>query len=892
VIALTGLLLLAFILLVFVVCLRVSAMSLPATRGARVAIGLIAALLLAMLMRPEEEIEIGEDPGVYFNAAASFARHDALAFQDPAFARIPAVDRILFKYGHAGFMLTKDNSLWSRDISMQETRAHFYPGYSLLLALPMKAGFPYGAFWVSIALAILTGLLVTMLCRLLTASATGGWIGFFLYFLNPVIIWNARCLRAEWPASFLALAGIVLWQSGMEKEGRGRFGVGLLSGFALTTAGLFHATALYVLLPALVVAFFLSRGTRFWAGWWAGAVAGILLVVGQWAFIADPYYFWPRVQAVLVEPWFIGAGCAALLSAVALRWAWQRCCLRFPGVAGRVGSVAGWLAALSVVAVVAYSLRHRTELGQLPGLPAWSVAYISLTDFEGVARVISRVWFAFSLLGLFFLGTGRGEQGRTGRLLLLLLGPASMTIGWVFNYMFETRRMLTFLAPLLTLASLAGIFGVTRLAGWMLQRWLPDSLVLKRWVVAGLPWVMALMLLLAGVRGRLHLYTTWNDQGAYRFYREVAERVKKEGDFLLAEYTQMAAPVERLSELPLLPVSWGYRSQEEYRRVEEVWRRLVAQSPEERFLFISPFAGAALPGLEMEPLFTHTLETKKLGRARRTVPMEVQDRTLTLHVSRVLPPAERRGDIDYVRLMDGGNLGLAGQANFMHNRDIAMQGVPARSEAGGVHEIAISRPGRAGILCAFVAAPEGVDEIDLMEGWRFMRFGDRWGVVRLPVDHAVGEGLVISLSSAGSVYLTDLFLLPDDGGVAIRQPLEGAVMDFTLSDVHSQWLRASASVALPVAGEGGHLMLLATHGRDGEEEVGLRVSDRGEEGEVTGTTIASGWRWYMIPMPAGSDEHSGMAWHDLEVTPAWNPGLSNFPEDLGLRVAVMGSLSE
>lgn len=848
---------------------------------------LLVGLSSLVLFRPDEEVNSGEDAGGYWNAALSYAQRGFPNFVDPALMRLPPDERLLFRYGHQGFGITKDAAVWAMDGHMSQIGPKFYPGYSLLLSLAPAAGFPYAAFWVSPVLALLCGILIARLAVRLTGQPHAGWMAYLLYILNPVIFWNARCLRAEWPASFLALAGIVLWLNEEAKGGRGRGYAGLLSGLSLAAAGLFHATALYVLLPALALAFFMTTRSRFWVGWWAGTVMGVLLVVGQWAFIADPYFFWPRVRQLFGLSWFLPAGVIAVLFAAGLRWSGGRIGRRFPAWAMRTGTAAGLLAALAIVAVVVYSLRHRTDLGHLPGLPEWSVAYISLTDFEGLARVISRGWFAFSLLGLFFLGTGSGERGRTGRLLLLLLGPASMTIGWVFNYMFETRRMLTFLVPLITLASVAGIFGLTRLAGFMLQRLIPEDLPIKRWVVAGMPWALAVLLLLSGVRGRWHLYTTWNDQGAFGFYREVSERVKAEGDFLLAEYTQMAAPVERLSGLPLLPVSWGYRSPEEYRQVEKVWRRLVTESPEERFLFISPFAGAALPGLELEPLFTRTLETRKLSRARRTVPMEVQDRTLTMHVSRVLPPGKRRGDIDYVRLMDGGNLGLSGQANFMHSRDVEMKGVPARRGAGDAREVDIFRPGRAGTLFVMVAAPDGVSAGRLAEGWRFTPVGERWAVVRIPVDGAMGDPEVVSLSSKGVVYLTDVFLLPEESSEAVRLELPGSAVEFTLSGVHSQWLRARAAAALPAGGgDGGQLMLLATHGRDDVEEVGLRVGQRDAEVEAAVETIVPGWRWYLMPNASAGAE--GMAWHDFEVTPAWNPGLSSFPEDLGLRVAVIG----
>jgi hypothetical protein len=216
-----------------------------------------------------------------------------------------------------------------------------------------------------------------------------------------------------------------------------------------------------------------------------------------------------------------------------------------------------------------------------------------------------------------------------------------------------------------------------------------------------------------------------------------------------------------------------------------------------------------------------------------------------------------------------------------------MQGVPARAGAGDLQEIEISPPGLAGTLVAMVAASDGLDGIILFDGWHYARLGAQWVMVRIPVDQTSNEPLVVSLSSAGSVYLTDLFMLPGDGAVPLPLLLTDPLVDFSLSSVHSQWLRASASVALPLAGEGGYLMMLATHGRDNIGQVELTVSARERDYAAAEATIREGWRWSIIPLPEGGEEAVGMIWHDLEVRPAWNPGLSNFPEDLGIRVAVM-----
>jgi hypothetical protein len=69
--------------------------------------------------------------------------------------------------------------------------------------------------------------------------------------------------------------------------------------------------------------------------------------------------------------------------------------------------------------------------------------------------------------------------------------------------------------------------------------------------------------------------------------------------------------------------------------------------------------------------------------------------------------------------------------------------------------------------------------------------------------------------------------------------------------------------------------------------VELTVSAGDREHTAAEATIREGWRWSIIPLPEGGKEAVGMIWHDLEVTPAWNPGLSNFPEDLGIRVAAL-----
>lgn len=208
--------------------------------------------------------------------------------------------------------------------------------------------------------------------------------------------------------------------------------------------------------------------------------------------------------------------------------------------------------------------------------------------------IFSRAWFGAALAGLVVLCVRPGPAGRLGRRLFILLGPASLLIGWVDNYMFETRRMVTVLAPLFVLSTTVLLFSLGNWLAGRISRLRPRRRKFSRMIGSGLPCLLAAALLAGAGRGRFQLYATWNNRSTYRFYRSLAGEVREAGDFLTAEYTQTAAPLERLARRPLLPIAWGYRSEDEYRQAERVLRRLVRNDPERRYLLISPFSGAAV----------------------------------------------------------------------------------------------------------------------------------------------------------------------------------------------------------------------------------------------------------------------------------------------------------
>lgn len=884
--------------LLVVACLTRSGFNGPSRTRDKLILSAVALGLGLFLLRPDEEIEAGEDPGIYIHAAMAYARNDAFSFDDPALARLEPSACALFRYGHKHFLLTKNHALWAKGDSPARVGASFYPGYSLLLAVPVALGFPYAALWVSPLLAVMTGLLVAGLARRLTNNPRIIGPAFALYLLNPIVAWNARCLRAEWPAAFMIMAALTLWSAFRWEPRRARAGTGLLAGFALGGATLFHPTALYAVVPAVFLALFQTERKPFWAGWWLGLLAGLSALGVQLIAVTDRYGV--LANFVLSEDRGLYGGALAVMAVAAygLRKGSMRLMRGRKAEGERLARVLGCCAVLLALGVVAYAWRYRGDDGRIPGLPPWTVNYASLTDFEGLARMISRTWMILSLFGLLLLGAGGGEPGRLGRRVLLVLGPAALINGWVINYMFETRRMLTFLAPLITLSSVAALAFLAEAAGRAADRFRPARETRGRRLRQGALWAMTALLLLSAAHGRSRLYTTWNRRGTFDFYRRLSERARTEGDFILAEYTQVATPVESLSGLPTLPLAWGYRSSEEYREAEAVWQRLVRERPEERFLLLSPFAGSVIPGTVMEPLFSTSLETIVMGRARRRIPDGPHPSRRTLYVSRIRAPGEEAKQPIVMRQMDGSRLGLSGEATLMIGRDMELSGVPVPGfdEEGLLLRIPDGAP--PGRLYLFLATAAHREPSPLRCSWgettglvtNSVTVGDRWTIAILDrPERAITEPRLHAYAG-GDVFLTDAFYVPEKGGEPTRLSPDATRRPWILADTDSQWMRASSSVALP-SGESDRLIaLLATHGREDRAAVELSVKPAGGQGSGPMTRLLPGWHWYLLPLVRQAPAAEGVTAFDMDVVPPWNPGLSGFPDDLGLRLAVMGTL--
>jgi hypothetical protein len=432
---------------------------------------------------------------------------------------------------------------------------------------------------------------------------------------------------------------------------------------------------------------------------------------------------------------------------------------------------------------------------------------------------------------------------------------------------------------------------VGRIVRWGMERYLNarHGLMIERFVmVAGVG-----LCLVAGVRGRMPLYQTWNHRGMYRFYRNISETVREQGDVLLATYTQTAVPVERLSGLPLLPVAWRYRSEAEFRLAELVFQRLVQEHPDTRFLFLTPFQGAALPGLALERIADWQLHTECLVRARHAVPDRIVDINRMLSLYRVHSTMPESPSFPYVRVLDGDRFGIKGDANLMQNRIMQLEGAKVSAGGLGLGAMLPSEVGPEDRLLLFLANPKGDGSA---VGWELKRpdgtvaihehqISDRWSTVMIAGADLSNSALIPKAHA--EIYLTDAYLLHAD---APPLRLDNHKPEpFKMTGVDSQWLRANGSIALPVDQEQRFLYLQATADRDidgGRVELTVTpVADATDAVPGVSVPVATGWQWLVLPLHGTGD--GCFAWYDVRVDPPWNSGIRGFPENLGLRIATV-----
>jgi len=816
-------------------------------------LALLSSVLL--LLRPDEELEAGEDPSVYVHVGLRLFREGRFTFSDPALAEVPEAYQSAFRYGHAAFRSTKDVSFWARGEDPSEVGIWFQPAPSLLLGLPAAWFGPYAAFLVSPLIAMACGLLLAALCRRLFHSDPVGWMAYALYLLHPVILWNARTVRAEWGAAWLSLSALCIWWQGITRDEKGTALQGALSGLALGCALLFHMTVSYVLLPMLFCSAMRTRMRPFWWAWWGGVSFGVLMLVLQTLFVTDPYW----IKPMLVDP---DRNLLVLLGLV-LFVILAMCC-RFLGHSAVAPSLTRWIVWVLppfLGAALLYIALFLTERGTLPLLPDWSAAYISLTDVRGVGRVMNPLLALLSLWGLWEVWRRHADA----RWLILVWLPAALCIGWMHMYMFETRRMIAFLIPLMLLGTLSALR--------LLQSWLEIRGRSEWWLSLGLLVLVALPLW-----QRQALITTWNNRGSYAFYREIAKEVE-DGDVLMGEYTQTLVPVASLADLPSLPFSWEYRDDGERDLAETYARMLLQTDPDKTVYWLSPFPGATIPGLGLKALGEYHFKRPQLQRGRHAIPHTALRHPRRLYLSQLLPASHPEAtQAELVREVNGSRFGIRGTAEVLSRSQIRMQGLnfpkgeSLKLEAGR-YQIFLAHPG----------GRKGSSLLEESDSFRSVGLGSYFECIHVHTDEA------ISLQFRRSLFVTDLYEL--SGSELKALPLPGELQLFELGPLNPQWMRAESMLALPQQEQGTRIWTLAAAGRDLGES-GLNVDLETRNGmRLAEMQLSSGWSWQAVDLPPQATADGRAEWLKLRCE-AYDPENPDFSQDLGFLLHLVYIPSE
>lgn len=823
------------------------------------AVVLLAILTMVglLLFRPQENIYGGEDPGSYLNSAFTYARTQQLFHEDPMLAQAPVADRTLFLYGHHGFGITKDAVLWMRHIDPPVVGPWFQPAYPLMMSAVVTLAPDYAALWVAPLFGLLTALMLGLLAFQLTGERWAGPAAALLYVLNPVIVWNARCPRPEMAASFFVFAGLF---SGVKalRERKPLWAVG--AGLCLSIAPLLHITAwMPLLLFALAswLGWALGRGLFRWMLF--SAAPGLLLFVGQTYFITDCYnigrFMTPSILGVVT----VGGILLCLMAECSCR-AIQRRGEKWPRIA--LVRVAGRLAGALWVLGMVFLLFNRGGESHLPFLPAWTANYISLTDLDGVFLLIPPVVCAAALGGWLILLWGQPTTERVWMAVVLILGVCG--IGWVRNFMFETRRMATLLVPFITIGLACLPFVLFR-ARPVIARWAALLVVV---VTAG--WY---------AYGRLPLYTTWDMRGTCGYYRELAKTMESSwAPMVFGDYTRHAAPLEHMFGLPLLSLDANRRTAEEVERAHEIWRDLIGSNDLEYAWYFSPYPNPVSRTLAFERIPTEPLHTEVLPREHKRLPDGPRDKTVQHYLYRVKPGTERTvTDFPFTRVPDRQNLG------WKHFANIRVRPKKVRGHQLGVHtelNLQSQTPSREFLLFLLapresanlkVSVPEKGAEI------KTVRLRPQWSMARITCSAPVNE-LQVTLDDADGLLLTDTLALAARRAWTVAVVADRPMEERTLDTEVARWARADAGMLLPMPSGDSYVLMFADVQRDECADVTLTL-----DASSAAQTAKPGWQWLAFKL--NHAQPAGTRWIGLNINPSYNPGLAEFPDDLGILIS-------
>lgn len=843
-----------------------------------------------LLFRPHEVILGGQDPGVYLNTAAAFARHNSIFSKDEMLAQVPVEDRTFFLFGHRGYGFTKDSCLAIRNFNTAEVGPRFPPLFAVFLSVPARLADPGWMLYVVPLIALFAAVAMGVLGRLLIGRPWAGVLAFVFYLAMPLVAWHARAPRPEVVAGFLFLGGCALvinaWRTPCW---RNWFDI-LLGAGCIALAPFFHVTAWF-----LAVAFAVPVGLAILAGRYdlllyvplsLGGLAGLVFQT----FRITDHYGLRRFMEPLAKYWFVVVAALAVLVAVLAAVSIFVAGRVKKAVPGSDVTTRRWTAVVRVFQIafaaamlcgflvlfmrsVPIAARNQIE-------PAYHYAYP--TDMRVVVEFVSVPVLLVALAGMLYLMLLR-SPGVAGRLALVFsLLPACWLIGNMYD-LFMTRYMLTGIVPLVALGLASAVMALA--AGSRLGKLAAGAAVavLLAWQAA-FGW---------------HLAITTEYRGLTKFLRGFAGEIDRANGMLLCEYSRVGAPLDHMFGIRTL--SLDNETRNSYSKAIDAWLGMMQSNPDKRAFFMTPFQAPVSDLFDLRPVRTETIQYPRLRSELFRLPHKagIGDMSLNLYEMVLRRGVEMK--LPFVRSLDPGNMGLKGfggersrqwevhgvEVSPGNNARIQLDKPAGRDGDWGLVLVFMNRSGDVKPAMPVVGVNGGAEKV-AHTSWE--RLAGNWWV--LVAGGSAGDSVTsLEVSAACELILTDVTLDATTGRVSLKPAGAAGKSRAVKTDPWSgRSAGSSCGFLAPVPSTGDAWLLVLAQAR--KESAGpASIAIRQANHAVMESSLQPGeWTWLAARIKPRSVA-SGTIWFNAQIvgTPAPEQCKSDEP---GVRFACIAVVPE
>ncbi|NQU39088.1 MAG: hypothetical protein HQ523_03965 [Lentisphaerae bacterium] len=821
------------------------------TKGRPVMWLVLLALACAILFRPHENILGGHDAAAYLNLGARAGYAPTLGFTDELMGQLPAQARADFLYyGHTRPYLSKYACGSVKDLAQARHGPWFQVAPTLVLSIASWLGGPSLALYVIPLFALFVALALRALAASLIDHPWAGPLAFLFYLSQPLVAWHGRCVRPEVIASFLIVAGgVLLLHAGRRARWR-RTPDLLLGAICLSLAPCFHITAWMVLLPvAFLVGCALLAGRDDFLLYPIIQYAGLALFVWQTFTLADPYSLTRLIRPCLTPLYTVLLPIAAVgvLFALGL-WAkrtaiWPRMAARVKGPRLFPPLLAGAILVATTVCMV-WARASRPVISVEP-----ATRYLYRTDLLAVANMVSTPTLLLGLVGLLALALKRKRYPLYSWAVLIALVPASLTIGNLYDF-FMTRYMLVALLPLLALSLTACVALVPA------RSHLTRALLLAA----------SVLVLAVNLHGRTHLITRTEYKGLTHYLAQVTRPIKADGGIMLAEYPQLAAPMDLAFAVPTLALH--NERDRDYQRALAGWRLIMQRAPSRAAYFVTPFEN---PPYDEHIRFDYVDASDYMGYRLLDNYWELPYKTapwgcrltryrMTLRDESAAPSPS---DFPYTVTFDAGNMGAS---NFGQVEEFEMTATGRWVTPGHDLDMPLATtaalPGPA-VVWVIALHPKGVSSsaltVRLGSGsvpTRATRLRGAWWLYRAELPGEWDATPALALQTAAPLLVSTVRLV---NGRQVQSLFDGWALterdQESAGEVRTRWAPPGATVRLPAAGRDEcYACVLLAGPEELADELMVRVTT--PQGAGTPHRIATGiwfWDvWAVTPPPRGN----------------------------------------